>query len=76
MTNTINVDKDILLSTIVTAMGGGDIDWQEKEITLNRAFLGKFEYNCNELLIKAIHQGRNHLYRGDVVFQGGRNDRH
>lgn len=39
MRNEIFLDKDILLSTIVECLGGGYIDWDNKEVELNKYFL-------------------------------------
>lgn len=64
MNNTINIDKDVLLATIVECLGGGEIDWNNKEVELNNYFLNTKYYNTQELLIKAISNGRKKLYRG------------
>ena len=63
MTNTISIDRDILLSTIVECLGGGIIDWDNKEVELNTYFLNQKYFNNQELLIKAISQGRRRLYK-------------
>ena len=63
MRNEIFLDKDILLSTIVECLGGGIIDWENKEVELNTYFLNTKYYNTQELLIKAISQGRRRLYK-------------
>lgn len=63
MQNQISIDKDILLATIVECLGGGLIDWDYKEVELNNYFLGKKNYNSQELLIKAISNGRKVLYK-------------
>ena len=63
MQNVLQVDKDILLSTIVECLGGGYIDWDNKEVELNKYFLDQKYYNTQELLIKAISEGRRRLYK-------------
>lgn len=63
MVNTIVLDKDILLASLVECLGGGVIDWENKEVELNSYFLNKKYYNNQELLIKAIAHGRKVLYK-------------
>ena len=63
MTNTISIDRDILLSTIVECLGGGIIDWENKEVELYTYFLNQKYFNNQELLIKAIAEGRRRLYK-------------
>jgi len=41
MINTINIDKDIMLYSIVDALGGGQINWRKREVSLLNDFLGK-----------------------------------
>ena len=63
MINAVTIDKDILLSTIVECLGGGIIDWENKEVELNTYFLNQKYFNKQELLIKAIAEGRRRLYK-------------
>lgn len=63
MQNQISIDKDILLASIVECLGGGVIDWNNKEVELNSYFLNKKFYNNQELLIKVISNGRKVLYK-------------
>jgi hypothetical protein len=65
MINTVTVDKDILLVSIVDSLGGGLINWKEKEVTLVHNFLGKKIWNTQELVVATISNGRNILYRGN-----------
>ena len=68
MTNTVNVDKDILLATLVNCLGGGNVSWEEKIVELNYKFKNKKIYNTQELIIVAISEGRK-LVRGDDEFR-------
>lgn len=63
MQNVLQLDKDVLLSTIVECLGGGIIDWENKEVELNTYFLNQKYFNNQELLIKAIAEGRRRLYK-------------
>ena len=64
MMNTINIDKDILLSSIVDGLGGGRIYWHEKKLVLISPFLGRRDWNTQELIQEFIGNGKNILYRG------------
>ena len=67
MNNTLVIDRDILLSTIVECLGGGIIDWENKEVELNTYFLNQKYFNNQELLIKAISEGRRRLYKWIIL---------
>lgn len=75
MTNQINIDKDILLTMLVDCLGGGSVDWQNKEVELLHYYLGKKYYNCNELIIKCIHNARDNLYRGVTLHKKEKDER-
>ena len=64
MKNVIEIDKDILVSSVIVALGGGTINWEYREVELEEKFLGKTKYDTQELLIKFIAEGRNNLYKG------------
>jgi hypothetical protein len=63
MINTINIDKDIMLYSIVDALGGGQINWRKREVSLLNDFLGKKEWIVQELITAFITNGRDVMYR-------------
>jgi hypothetical protein len=63
MINTINIDKDIMLYSIVDALGGGQINWRKREVSLLNDFLGKRDWIIQELITAFITNGRDVMYR-------------
>ena len=63
MQNVLLIDRDVLLSVIIECLGGGTIDWENREVELNSYFLNQKFFNIQELIAKATDEGRRRLYK-------------
>ena len=61
--NTLTIDKDILISSIVEISDGKmKIDWKNK-IVIFSSLNHKYKLTFNEFLIRLISNGRKKLYK-------------